>query len=182
MTFGEIRSRTILSGSLVPSFEGVLRQARNKICVNVELKGQDLRSAEIVLKAIQEENMLDQVQFSSFHWKYYEALKEAADRLQILQKLPFGFLAETEDRLNEGLFYAGSGNAITLKWNLLLNHRELTLKMIEQAKQKGYVVKIFFPFSTPETLEIYTELEALGVETVITNEPSLCINYFTSKI
>jgi len=180
--FEELRKRTILNENIIPTLQEVLKITCGKICVNIEFKGTDLNGAEIVLKAVQDENMCEQVQFSSFNWKFYSSLNEAAKKLNITARIPFGFLVDEPELLNEDIFCGQSGDGITFLWDLLLTHREQILGVIESAKAKGYNVKVYFPFKTAESDEVYEELESLGIETVITNEPHISKGYFVNKV
>jgi len=181
MTFEEIRAKKILNNHVIPTLEEVLRLTQGKICVNIEFKGTDLSGAEIVLQAVKDQGMCEQVQFSSFNWKFYEVLNTAAKKLDIYTKIPFGFLVEEPELLDDQLFGGQAGDGITFLWDLLRTHRDLMLNTIERAKEKGYNVKVFFPYRTPENQEVYEELESLGIETVITNEPHLSKQYFANK-
>lgn len=180
-SFEELRSKKILNNNLIPTLEEVLRLTRKKICVNIEFKGFDLDAAELSLRAVQEEDMCEQVQFSSFNWKFYDALKTAAKKLGILDRIPFGFLVEDPELLDERLFGGEAGDGITFDWRLLNTDRQKILNIFQQAKQKGYNVKVYFSFKITEVHEIYQELESLGIETVITNEPALLKKYFEGK-
>ena len=73
MTVKEIRSQRILNGNIIPLLDEVFRLAKDKININIEFKGEDLNGAFEVLRLCVIHNMLEQVQFSSFYWKFAEA-------------------------------------------------------------------------------------------------------------
>lgn len=179
MTLKEIRSKKILKGHIIPTFEEVLRLAKGRICVNIEFKGEDLELTDVVAAYVSDFDMLDQVQFSSFNWKFCDAIRNSLKNLEIEATIPFSFLIWEPEVLEADPFTIGqAGDGITIEYNLIETHRELVSKIAEEALRKGFKLKIYFPFSYIEDFEVFRNMEALGVDTAITNEPYLMCQYY----
>jgi len=177
MTVKEIRSQKILNGNLVPLLDEVLRITKGKICVNVEFKGEDLNGALEVMKLIKAHDMIEQVQFSSFNWKFAEALNIARERLEITVRPPFGFLTEEIDIA--GAFTLGtSGDGVTFGWELIKKNIEVFPEVAKEIIRNGYKLKVYFSFRLQEIYNDYDVMDSFEVDTVITNEPFLMKRYY----
>lgn len=179
MNLKELRSKRILKGHMIPTLDEVLRLTKGKICVNIEFKGEDHELIPVVLKAVKDQDMLEQVQFSSFFWDFCKTLRLAIKAQEIETNVPFSFLIWEPEALESGNPFLGQeGDGITLEWTLLETHRDLVKNVAEEALNKGYKLKFYYPYSNIEDFDGYKTLEELGVDTVITNEPFLMKDFY----
>jgi len=177
MTLQELRSQTVLNGNVVPLLDEVFDLTKNKICLNIEFKGEDLRTPEEVLRLCLAHDNLEQVQFSSFNWKFAEAYDAARESLRILYRAPFGFLTETLD-IAECFAMGKYNDAISFGWDLIEKDIEEFKRIVGEVKNNGFLVKVYFPFAHREVYEDYELLESLETDTIITNEPFLLKRYY----
>jgi len=181
MTLAELRSQTVLNGNIVPLLDEVFRVTKNKVCVNIEFKGTDMRSTEEVLKLCVAHNNLEQVQFSSFDWKFAEALEAARVSLDIQIRPPFGFLTETLD-IAESFKIGKQDDGVSFGWDLIEKDMEAFKKVASEVINNGFRVKVYFPFAHQEVYEDYDFLDSVGTDTIITNEPLLVKRYYQKRI
>jgi glycerophosphoryl diester phosphodiesterase len=180
MTFEELRAKTILKGNVVPLLDEVFNITKNKICVNVEFKGEDLNGALEVLKLCVKYDNLEQVHFSSFNWKFAEALDKARKELNIAARQPFGFLTETMD-VSEVFTIGKFGDGVTFGYSLIHENTEKFKEVSKEIIKNGFLVKVYFSFRHTEIFTDYDLLDACCIDTVITNEPFLMKSYFQNQ-
>jgi len=177
MTLQELRSQTILNGNVIPLLDEVFQMTKDRTCVNIEFKGEDLRAPEEVLKLCLAHGNLEQVQFSSFNWKFAEAYDSAIESLRIQYRAPFSFLTETLEIAE--CFVTGKYNdGISFGWDLIEKDFEHFKSVAMEVVNNGFKVKVYFPFAHHEVYEDYEFLESVECDTVITNEPFLLKSYF----
>jgi len=177
MTIKEIRSQRILNGNIVPLLDEAFRLAKDKICVNVEFKGEDLHAALEVLKLCQIHDNFDQVQFSSFNWKFAEALDRARESLNIQARPPFGFLTEQLE-ITESFTIGKYGDGVTFGWDLIVQDTEKFKGIDQEIIKNGFRLKVYISFSHQEIYSDYDVMDTFEVDTVITNEPLLLKGYY----
>jgi len=180
MTLKEIRSQKILNGNTVPLLDEVFRLTKDKICVNVEFKGEDLNGALAVLKLCKAHNNFDQVQFSSFNWKFAEALDTVRESLNIQVRPPFGFLTE-QFEITEAFTIGKSGDGVTFGWDEIQQDKEKFKGIAKEIIKNGFRLKVYFSFSHQEIYNDYDVMETFEVDTLITNEPFLLKRYYEQK-
>ena len=177
MTFKEIRSKKILNGNIVPTLDEVFRLTKDKICVNVEFKGEDLNGALEVLKLCKIHNNFEQVHFSSFNWKFAEALDSGRETLNIPVRQPFGFLTQNMD-VAESFTIGKSGDGVTFGYDLIQGNKEGFKEVAKEIINNGFRPKVYFSFKHNEIYEDYDLLDTFEIDTVITNEPFLMKRYY----
>ena len=180
MTLREVRSKKIMNGNVIPLLDEVFRLSKDKICVNVEFKGEDLEGAFEVMKLCKAHKNLDQVHFSSFNWKFAEALDSARKTLGIEARQPFGFLTNTFD-IADAFTIGQPGDGVTFGWHMLENSKDEFPALANQIVKNDFRVKVYFAFVHKEIRDDYDFLESVDMDTVITNDPFLMARYYQEK-
>ena len=87
--------RTIEDNQPMPLFEEVIKMCKNRIFINIEIKDNryDIVFNEVI-KLLEQYDMLNQIQISSFHYDYYNKVKEY--NLNHEKKIEFGFIYAPE--------------------------------------------------------------------------------------
>jgi len=177
MNFREIRSKKILNGHIVPTLDEVFRITKDRICVNVEFKGEDLNGAMEVMKLCKAHNNFHQVHFSSFNWKFAEALDAARETLNISSRQAFGFLTTTLD-IKESFSIGKSGDGVTFGFDLIHANKDAFKDLAKEIIRNGFRPKVYFSFKHTEIYQDYDLLDSYEIDTVITNEPFLMRRYY----
>jgi len=177
MTLKEIRSKKILKGHIIPTLDEVFRLTKDRMCVNVEFKGEDLNGALEVLKVCQIHNNLGQVHFSSFYWKFAEALDRARETLNIPMRQPFGFLTDKLD-ITESFTLGKIGDGVTFGYGIIQANKESFKEVAKEIVNNGFRPKVYFSFLHNEIYGDYDLLDSCEIDTVITNEPFLMKRYY----
>ena len=180
MTLREIRSKKVMKGHIIPTLDEVFRLTKNKICVNVEFKGFDLDGALEVMKVCKVHNIFDQVHFSSFNWKFAEAIDNARKTLNIEERQPFGFLTGSLD-IAEAFTLGKPGDGITFGWDNIENNKDEFPALAKEIIKNDFRVKVYFSFVHKEIRADYDYCESVDMDTIITNDPFLMARYFQEK-
>jgi len=124
----------------------VLDLCKDKIVVNIELKGNHNAVVEKVFELVDELKMWDQITVSSFHHPYYAQMEEAKRRMKITERIYFGFLAHKIEEIPDySTVQCQDDDSLNLDIQLLTSHRHVILEKIEKAKEKKTKNKILFP-------------------------------------
>ncbi len=80
-TYEELKNNVNLkNGDYIPTLEEVLEEAKGKLKVNIELKGEDLNLLDKIFDVLQKTNMFGEINFSSFYHPFYERFMNLKER------------------------------------------------------------------------------------------------------
>lgn len=151
MTLEEIRALNAGNGARVPTPAEVLGVVRERIRLQVELKGEGVEAA--ALRAVQSQDMLGQVLFTSFHLERLQRVKEIEPTAEVAAL----FAEPPADAVGRALD-AGAGSLHVL-------YRNLTWGLVEDAHEAGLQVGAWNPDAEPE----WRAMLALGIDVLSTN-------------
>ena len=154
--------RTIKDNLKMPRLSDVFELAKNKVFINLEIKDPriDLVFPKVV-ELIEKYNFFDQIALSSFHFGYYNKIKEYNEQKN--KNLTFGFLYF---RTKEIYFnYSHKGNSLNLFWPYA------SKRVCDKAHKNGMSVMAWFLMNQKENDEIYKKLIENGVDVINCNEP-----------
>jgi len=178
----ELKNMILPNGECIPTLEEVLLLAKNKVCVNIELKEESNKIIRPVLELLIKLDMWDQIIFSSFLHSHKTWLEEGKKELNITQTLEFGFLVWELKDFKEYLDLAVKGDTLNIDIELLQNHEAFILEEMAKAKAKGLRIKYYFGFKIEENNEVYKRLEDLEVDTCIINQPLIRNAYLSQQL
>ena len=164
LTWNELSSyRTINDSLRMPKLSEVLNLAKNKLFINLEIKDPriDLVFPKVI-ELIKEYNFFNQIALSSFHFGYYDKIKEYNEKNK--KNLTFGFIYhknETEIYFD----YTKRGNSLNLHWS------KVNKKVCNKAHRNGMAVIAWFKNHDKESVKIYRKLIKNGVDAICSNEP-----------
>jgi len=153
MSLDEVRALDAGNGARVPTLAEVLNVVRGRIRLQVELKGEGVEEA--ALGAVQSEDMLRQVLFTSFHLERLQRIKQLEPAAQVAAL----FAKPPEDALRQALD-AGAGSLHVL-------YKNLTWGLVQETHDDGLLVGAWNPDAEPE----WRAMLALGVDVLSTNRP-----------
>jgi glycerophosphoryl diester phosphodiesterase len=173
ITFEEIRKLEYKKDAeqKIPTLEEVLDLCKDKIFLNIELKdGQIEETFNIVVKLIEERNMLDQIDISSFRHEYYKCIEKYNEEHQ--KKIEFGYLYyDKKDKEFIPYNYEHSGNTMNVY------HKDVTKEMVEKAHKNNIPVMVWLKFADEESDKDYKKLLELGVDCICCNQPDKAKKY-----
>jgi len=180
MTLEDVKTTPLITGDFMPTLREVLEVCKDKICVNIELKGENKLVVEKTFELVFEMEMCDQISLSSFHHPYYEDVEVAIKKLQIQQRIYFGFLAHKLEEMPD-FTKAKEDDSLNLDIQLLTTHRNVVMENIKKAKERKMRIKFYFPMRIMESDHFYDQLLEIETDTVITNYPLLLRDYLLKK-
>jgi len=180
MTFDDVKVTPLITGDIIPTLREVLEVCEDKICVNIELKGENKNVVEKIFELVNEMEMFDQISISSFHHPYYDDVEAAIKKLQIQQRIYFGFLAHKLEEMPD-FTKAKEDDSLNLDIQLLTTHRHVIMENIKKAKERKMRIKFYFPMRIMESEHLYDEMLEIETDTVITNHPLLLRDYLLKK-
>jgi len=151
----------------------------SKTIINMEIKEFDTRVTQIVVDAFEKEDMLDQLFFSSFYYYHKKYLNEYLKERN-LPRIKFGFLtfSLTKAASDEIMNLTEPGDAITISHFVLRHSSHIYPELYRKAIERDLKINMWFDgivSDDKETLESYSELVDMGIDTIITNHPSKAI-------
>jgi len=127
-----------------------------------------------------EMEMCDQIILCSFPHPYYVGVVVAIKKLQIQQRIYFGFLAHKLEEMPD-FTKAKEDDSLNLDIQLLTTHRNVVMENIKKAKERKMRIKFYFPMRIMESDHFYDQLLEIETDTVITNYPLLLRDYLLKK-
>ena len=178
----EVRKIPQKNGEFIPTLKEVLEACKDKIVVNIELKGEKLLVVDKVFDVVNELQMWNQITLSSFYHPYHDHAKVVLDNMKLDHRIYFGFLAH---KIEEIPTYTErnykESDSLNLDVKLLTNHREVMVEHVNRARENKQKIKIYFPMVIAENDEIYEEMLSWNIDTIITNHPLKLIEYLKKK-
>ncbi|KAL4462627.1 hypothetical protein ABPG74_000457 [Tetrahymena malaccensis] len=158
----------------IPTLEDIFQLCKDKIKINIELKGTNLNLPDAVVALIKKHNMEDEVYLSAFYHPFYQLSLDAQKKYQIHTFIKFGFLFCKEDQFPD-LSKIPEGNQ--LNFSSVLAYNEEAVKFLVQGREKGFTLCAYFGFDILETDQIYKRLIQIGCTSLITNQPHTLKNF-----
>ncbi|EGR31423.1 hypothetical protein IMG5_110110 [Ichthyophthirius multifiliis] len=159
---------------LIPTLDEILRLCKNKIKINIEMKGDQKDLPYETLKLVQKYQMLDQVYFSSFFHQFNDLIKEAIIKLNIEQKIKFAYLFSNQQQFPD-INNLEEGNQ--LNFSSLLIYNQKARKLFKQAQNKNVKLCCYFGYDVLENYGVYKDLLDIGVQSIITNQPFTILSF-----
>lgn len=181
-TYEELKNKVILNnGDYIPTLEEVLDEAKGKLIVNIELKGEDLHLLDKIFEILGKKNMFGDINFSSFYHPFYARYIDLKERYKVEEDVMFGFLMWKNNEVksffeNVPKDFWRYKNSINFDVELLLKFKWMRKKIIE-FRQKGVMITIYFPFKIKENYPLLNILTGFGVDRVICNDPLILKKY-----
>ena len=169
LTFDELSIyRTVKYGLKMPKLIDVLKLAKNKIFLNLEIKDRrvDLVFTHI-MKLIEEYNFFNQITLSSFNHEYYKKVQEYNKNNN--KNIIFGFIYSKYDQFS--FDYNKPGNSLNIYW------ADATKTVCDRAHQNNMAVLAWFDMGDTENIEIFRQLIENGVDVICCNNPLLARKY-----
>ena len=157
MTYDELKGLEVSTGGTIPLLADVFTVCKNKTWVNIELKEENPRAIEPVVRLVMDMGMMDQVVFSSFVHNLRPELTKVLKRLGIEKKFSFGYLVWKFEEF-PNYEQAQEGDSLNIDYDLYLKDS-----------------------NSIDTEEDYKTFESLDVDTVITDFPEKMLEYFERK-
>jgi len=181
MTYDELKGLEVSTGGTIPLLADVFTVCKNKTWVNIELKEENPRAIEPVVRLVMDMGMMDQVVFSSFVHNLRPELTKVLKRLGIEKKFSFGYLVWKFEEF-PNYEQAQEGDSLNIDYDLYLKDSNRVLDEIAKARAKGMLIKFYIPRPHHiDTEEDYKTFESLDVDTVITDFPEKMLEYFERK-
>ncbi|KAL4505199.1 hypothetical protein ABPG72_016266 [Tetrahymena utriculariae] len=158
----------------IPTLEEIFQLCKNKIKINIELKGTNLTLPEAVVALIKKHSMEDEVYLSAFYHPFYQLSLDAQKKHSINTFIKFGFLFCKEDQFPD-LSKIPEGNQ--LNFSSVLAYNEEAVKFLVQGREKGLTLCAYFGFDILETHSLYKRLIQIGCTSLITNQPHTLKNF-----
>ncbi|KAL4462084.1 hypothetical protein ABPG74_000929 [Tetrahymena malaccensis] len=176
MKFQEITEKYTIKGEKCPLLRDVLLTCKDKVHVNIEIKGRENEMCEQILNLVIQCGMVSQVHFSSFLHYHQPLLIQALQSHNLpTNSIQFGYLIwehkdfDTFDQINF------QGNILAFPCNFVYD--EVALPFIFKAQERGMRLSTYFDFDVIENFNIYKRLYDIGVDCIITNQPQLLVNF-----
>ena len=149
----------------MPKLEDIMKLAKNKIFMNLEIKDPRVDLVfPYVIKLIEKYDYFNQISLSSFNHNYYKKIVEYNQNNTFKKKLYFGFLYHGFDIIKEYPFNL-TKNTLNLYW------RNITKDVCDKAHENGMAVFAWFSFREKENEEDWQRLFDSGIDIICTNYP-----------
>ena len=166
-TFNQLSQfRSKIGNEKIPSLEEVFKLCKNKIFINIEIKDNRYDLVfDILIKLIEQYDIYEQIQISSFHHKYYDKVQEYNEKHQ--NKLEFGFLFHPNSKiiLNDHMH------------TINVHHNYITKDLVKEASSRKIAIMSWFFIEESENIKEYKRLFKLGVDIICSNDPLLAKKY-----
>ena len=155
----------------MPKLEDIMKLAKNKIFMNLEIKDPRVNLVfPYVIKLIEKYDYFNQISLSSFNHNYYKKIIEYNKNNKFGKKLSFGFL------------YGGRSNQTMYPFNLPktslnLYWRKVTKEICDKAHANGMAVFAWFYMRENENEKIWQRLFDYGIDIICTNYPLRAIKF-----
>ena len=159
--------RTLRDKLIIPRLEEILKIAKNKIFLNLEIKDPRIDLVfPYVINLIEKYNFFDQLSISSFHHGYYKKVEEYNNNNKKNKKIVFGFLYGAMSS-EKDYIYNLPNNMINIYWS------RITKTVCDKAHENGMAVLAWFYMNEIENEQIYQTLFDNGIDVLCTNFPFL---------
>ena len=160
--------RTIRDNLTFPRLRELMKLAKNKIFINLEIKDPriDLVFPHII-KLIEEFDFFQQISLSSFNLLYYDKIQEYNKRNN--KNLVFGNIYSKGYKGEYN--YSRKGSSLNLYWT------NATKEVCYKAHKNRMAVLAWFYMNDTENNDVYKKLIENGVDVICCNEPLLAKNY-----
>ena len=169
LTYNELlKFRTIKNNLKMPKLSDIMRKAKNKIFINLEIKDPRIDLVfPYIVKLIEEYDFFGQITLCSFHHKYYDKIQEY-NKLNN-RNLIFGFIYHKYTQY--AFDYTKNGNFLSIYW------ADATKYVCDTAHKNNMAVLVWFDMIEPETLDLYKQLIENGADIICSNDPLLARKY-----
>jgi glycerophosphoryl diester phosphodiesterase len=160
--------RTIKDNLTMPRMIDVLKLAKNKIYIDLEIK--DPRVELVfpkVIKLIEEYDFFDQISICSLHHEYYNKIEEYNKKNNRNLLFGFGYRKNQTNLID----FTKKGNTINIHW------KETTKEICAKAHENGMGVVSWFGLDEDENLENYKSVIETGADVIVANYPLLAKKY-----
>lgn len=159
-TYDELKQFHTKNGyEVIPSLEDIFKLCKNNIFINIEIKDKRIDEVfNVLIKLIEDYDMNDQIQISSFHYDYYDKVKNYNEKHE--KKIEFGFIYSP-------------GAIPELKYNLTtinIHHTDANEDIVKKAHNMGIGVMTWFSMTNVEDTLEYERLVKMGVDIICSND------------
>ena len=159
-TYDELKQfHTKIGYEVIPSLEDIFKLCKNNIFINIEIKDKRIDEVfNVLIKLIEDYDMNDQIQISSFHYDYYDKVKNYNEKHE--KKIEFGFIYSP-------------GAIPELKYNLTtinIHHTDANEDIVKKAHNMGIGVMTWFSMTNVEDTLEYERLVKMGVDIICSND------------
>jgi len=154
-TFEELKKADAGKGEKIPILQEVIKLTKNRVGLNIELKGKGTaKPVHYLLSGLTKQHR-DNILVSSFHVSELVALRKLDNKLRI------GVLSNK--RIEHALAAALALNAFSIH----VNNKVVTKLFIDRAHQAGFNVYVY----TVNSVEELQQMKSYGVDGVFSNYP-----------
>ncbi len=169
--------KTLKDNLSIPKLEEVMKIAKDKIFMNLEIKDPRIDlTFPYVINLIEKYDFFEQLTISSFHHDYYNKVREYNINNKKNKKIVFGFLYGRRSDPNNYI-YNSTNNTLNIYWS------KITKNVCDKAHRNGMAVLAWFYMDEIENKTIYQRLFNNGIDILCTNYPFLAkkFRYFYYK-
>lgn len=172
LTWDEIKEfRTIEGNQPMPRLDEVFDLIKDKVFINLEIKDDRVeKTFDIVSKLIEEKGVQGQMEISSFHHGYYDAIENYNKGKKEEEHLVFGFLYNGGTKIDD-IKFGYKRHTINLYW------KDVTKEICDKAHESGMAVMAWFGMKDEENTEIYKNLIEKGADAICSNTSLLAKKY-----
>ena len=178
MNWNELsKSRTIQDNLTMPRLSDLMKIAKNKIFIDLEIKDQRIDIVfPYLIKMIKKYNFFNQIFITSPFYEYYNKIQEFNKHSN--KKLIFGFVYDIETNMKY-FDFSKKGNTLNINWG------DATKEVCDKAHENGMAVVAWIDINEEENKEMYKQLIENGVDSICCNDPKLAKsfidNYYKRK-
>jgi len=173
---------TLKNGEKIPTLAAVLDTCLDCVCINIEIKETREEVMGYVLDLLEERDMFEQICFSSFNHFLRKALTQEVERRNIPHKIAFGFLIEEKElTIPKWEEECHEGDSLNVDIRYLEKRQEECLESIKSARLQKMTIGFWFPMDYTHEDSFWDELSSLEIDTIITNKPIDCTEYFSKR-
>lgn len=169
LTWDELsKYRTIKNNLTMPRLSDLMKIAKNKIYINLEIK--DKRIDVVfphLIKLIEKYDFFDQILISSPFFEYYSKVLEY--NIKYGKKLVFGFIYDKNSI--DTFDYSKKGNTLNIYWG------DATKEVCRKAHENGMAIIAWIDVFEEDTIDIYNQLIENKVDVICCNRPNMLQAY-----
>lgn len=172
LTWDEIKKfRTKEGNQPMPRLDEVFDLIKDKVFINLEIKDNRVeKTFEIVSKLIEEKGVQGQMEISSFHHGYFDAIQNYNKGKKEEEQMVFGFLYDEGTNI-EDIKFGFKRHTINLYW------ADVTKEICDKAHESGMAVMAWFGMKDEENTKIYKDLIEKGTDAICSNTSLLAKKY-----
>ena len=170
MNWNELsKSRTIQDNLKMPRLSDLMKIAKNKIFIDLEIKDQRIDIVfPYLIKMIKKYNFFNQIFITSPFYEYYNKIQEFNKHSN--KKLIFGFVYDIETNMKY-FDFSKKGNTLNINWG------DATKEVCDKAHENGMAVVAWIDINEEENKEMYKQLIENGVDSICCNDPKLAKSF-----